>query len=153
MGGVTDNPPAWPAIPQRPEPPRFDQTVIGFDMGCLPKGTVNTGFLPLPDVHELLSTSTEAAAGYGLDTVIRATLNGWLNDICGAWRGGCPIDGHAEAIKMRAALIAVLGKHREDHVEDDEPHCAECSGLAGVRMRVPCPTVLAIAAALGVRAS
>ena len=29
---MTDDAPAWPAIPQRPEPPRFDQTVVGFDM-------------------------------------------------------------------------------------------------------------------------
>lgn len=50
----------------------------------------------------------DRTAGQRLDEAIRAKLDGWLDDICGRWRNGCPVDDHAAAIRMRAALLAVL---------------------------------------------
>lgn len=47
-----------------------------------------------------------------LGEAIRAKLGGWLDDICGAWRDGCAIEDHDHAIRMRAAIEAVLDLHR-----------------------------------------
>ena len=82
-----------------------------------------------------------------LDQAIRADIDYAVQQI-----KGCDPNTFVAmaADELRAGLLAVLGKHRGDRIEDDEPYCAECSALAGVRMRAPCPTVLAIAKALGV---
>jgi len=95
----------------------------------------------------------------GLNTAIRAKLDGWLDDICGDWCGGCPIDDHDAAIRMRAALIAVLDSHLPldtEYIDADggarwSTDCTECDN-GGVPYNWPCPTVRAIAQALGVEA-
>lgn len=97
-----------------------------------------------------------------LDAAIRARLDGWLDDICGAWRNGCPVDGHAEPIKMRAALLAVLDLHtRQDSgvgYGSSEPGgygsvlnvCRTCGMPHEYAVAYPCDELRAIAKELGV---
>jgi hypothetical protein len=95
-----------------------------------------------------------------LDTAIRARLDDWLDDICGAWRNGCPVAGHAEPIKMRAALTAVLDLHKPRPAGiPGKPHLADCSTCRDLGPEInspagyPCDEIEAIAKALGVEAS
>lgn len=89
----------------------------------------------------------------GLDAAIRAKLDGWLDDICGAWSNGCAVEDHDRAIRMRAAIVAVLDRHKPQRLDDEhDPYCAECSGLHAVPVTYPCRTIRDIATELGIEA-
>lgn len=91
-----------------------------------------------------------------LDTAILAKLDGWLDDTCGVWDNGCAVDDHDHAIRMRAAIEAVLDRHKpRTAVEgplEGKPICDECSDGTNEWLAAagPCPTVRAIAEKLGV---
>ena len=91
-----------------------------------------------------------------LDTAVRAKLDDWLGDICGAWDNGCAIDEHDHTIRMRAAIVAVLDLHKpRTAVEgplEGKPICDECSDGTNEWLATadPCPTKRAIAEKLGV---
>jgi hypothetical protein len=90
-----------------------------------------------------------------LDAAIRARLDIWLDDICGAWHNGCPVNGHAEPIKMRDALLAVLDRHKPGMLVYGRPVCEYCYELGDVeheKVYYPCADVRAIAEKLGVEA-
>lgn len=87
-----------------------------------------------------------------LDAAIIAKLDGWLDDICGAWRDGCVVEDHDYAIRMRAAVVAVLGLHKPVEGDHYKPIVCGCAleDDTAVMWEYPCPTARAIAENLGV---
>lgn len=90
-----------------------------------------------------------------LDAAIRAKLASWGDDPCGY--ATCVVVGWSE---MRAAIVAVLDRHKPAHVDHPlNPNLANCSTCRDLGPEInspaayPCEEIEDIAKALGIEAS